>query len=127
RSDSDYPKRMIVEQDLLADQIGIAAKPALPTTVADNRNRMRELCSILVGGKCAPLERVHSEYVEVVAGDQVAPHAFVVAVTTQADRREALDDEPGENIISIPQVDIVRIGQCRHRIVLGADSDSHDL
>src|SRR5713101_5875649 len=81
--DADDREVMAIERDAAADDVGIAAKAALPQPVADDDDRVCVGRPVLFGQKRASDERVDAEDVKVVAGHDRASYALGLASASQ--------------------------------------------
>src|SRR6476660_6179221 len=96
--------------------------------MSNDGNRMRAGSLIFFRKKEASEIWMKAQRVEVVAGNQVTPDAFVAALVTDAHRREAVRQESGENVVAVAVVFVSEIGLQR---VIGAAMrraiDFHEL
>ena len=100
---------MPVERHGLADDIWVCAEASLPTAVTQDRDRMRALGLILFGQERAAEHGRDAEHVEVVATDDVAPDALVSIAVAQAHRREAIDEQPREDVVALTVVFVIQV------------------
>ena len=77
--------------------------------MAQDRDRMRAGCRIFFRKEAAPEGRFHSENVEIIARDHVAPGALVHAAVAQAGDDKAIGEQAGEDGVAVAIVLVVRI------------------
>ena len=100
---------MSVEQNLSPDDGGIAGETFLPAGMTQDHDRMRLRRLIFFREKTAPERRLHSEDVEVIAGNIEAPDALVHAVVTEAGDDEAISEQTGEDRVAVAIILVVQI------------------
>jgi hypothetical protein len=112
--DADDRERAAVERDLAVDDRRVCAEATLPRGVAQHGDGVRPRSPILFGQEAAAERGAHAEHVEVVARRQVAPDALVVAAAAQAHRREAVGEQPREDLAAVAVVLVVEVRLDRH-------------
>ena len=93
--DADDRERVAVERHDAAEDPGIAAEVPLPELVAEHDDGIRIRRAIFFRPERAAERRANAEHVEVVAGDDLAPHAHRVVRRPQAHREHVIADGIG--------------------------------
>src|SRR5262245_9351226 len=102
-----------VEQNIFADDRGVAAEAPLPATVTQYDDRMRAGSLVIRFGQCPPHRRANAERVEVISRNKIAPEVFVPSTDAAAQirRRETKGDKAGEDLVPVAHVTVIRIRQ----------------
>jgi hypothetical protein len=88
---------------------------------------MRHSCAVLLWGERAPEDWLDTEHIEVVARYEIAPNAFVVPVTAQTHRRKPRHDQTRQHLISISEINVVWVGECKDSVFLSEDVQRDQL
>src|SRR4051812_12636354 len=92
---------MAIEEHGFSNQIRIAAETCFPRDVTDDRYRIGVGHHVLRLIKSSPFECSHTENIEIISGDQIAPYALVVAATAKTDRRKTIRVQPSHDIVLV--------------------------
>src|SRR5205085_7500767 len=91
--DADDAERVAVKLYLLADDGRVSAEASHPTAVTQDGDGTRERRAVVFRVERAAALRADAEHVEVVARDEVAPDALVVAVAAETHRPETFGED----------------------------------
>src|SRR5581483_6097281 len=113
---ADNIEWMTVEKNRFTYNRRIGTKPRLPAAVADYRYGIGVWNLVFCLSKHSSDERFHAQQIKIIAGDDVAPYSFVVSVAAQTNRSKSVCVYPSQDIISVPDVFVFRIGESRKLI-----------
>src|SRR4030095_4033014 len=89
----------MIERNCLANHCGIGAKTTLPKAVADDGHRMGTWSAIFLRQERAPLDRLDSQDVEVVAGDHFTNYLFNIFRAAKFELLDMISSQSGENFL----------------------------
>src|SRR5262249_54055529 len=113
RRDADDGEAAAVDDYTLAHQARVSAETLLETSVTNDRDRMRARRAIIFRRDKASERRLHAQHLEVIARDQIAPHALIDPLVAQADRRHSISEQPRHDLVAVAQVFVVEIREDR--------------
>jgi hypothetical protein len=113
--DADDRERIVADDDLLADHVGIAGEARLPVAVADHGHRMRAARHVILRRQHAAERGLHAEHVEERSRHQLARRALRAALNAHGHGPVAAAEHTREHVVVIAEVDVVRI---RERILI---------
>src|SRR5579872_1969800 len=80
---ADDPNRIVVKNDVSADDRGITAEAPLPVAITQYRDGLGAGRAIVIRADQAAEERLHTQRFKVVSGDHFADGAFTLATVTR--------------------------------------------
>ena len=110
RGDADHREQAPVEAQRPAEHRGIGAV-ALPEGIADDHHRDGAAGALLFGGKHAAAEQRDAHRVEVVRRNHVGEQAARGVAFGEADHRQVVGRQAGENAALPAQIDEVGVGE----------------
>ena len=107
--DADHRAPLAIDGNGLPQQRGIVAEPALPQSVADQRNR-RPAGRLLIGGKSPTQQRRHAESLEEPGGYTCRTDTLGIATVREVGRARTERGDFGETPALFPPLAHVGVG-----------------
>ena len=116
---ADDRERMCVDRNALVNDLRIGGKLPLPIIETQHHQRTGLLRGVIGGNEEATESRLHSQHVEIIAGDKFGIGEFSRVAPLQIDLRVSGSDRPAENGIVVAQIAIHGIRKIKMMVAAG--------